>query len=304
MSPAVFGQPSRQRRRRSTAAILALALCVLAGGAATPIAQSRGASGPPAGASARAHVDVQLAARLSRADDTAREKVIITVKPGAKRGLIQALMAQGATVSADFTIIEAFAADMPVGLLRALQQHPDVVAISTDAGVAASGLSTNVSGAPMNSAYTLRRTLGLDVGPAQIQVGTRTTTYGTGAQLAWWHTVDAGSNRFLLVEVGVYASRRVPAVTAVTYGGVPLTKIMNASGGSTASVELWYLTAPAAGTALVNVTMKQTAAVAAGATSFVGVRQLQPFGADSWAASGTGSTKAITVPSATGDLVV
>ncbi|MDH4064580.1 MAG: hypothetical protein OEW19_09275, partial [Acidobacteriota bacterium] len=211
-SPAPAGP--RPRRQGRTLSLLALALCLLTGGVTTPLAQGGGSSGPVARTSVPAHIDVQLAARLRTADDSARERVIVTVKPGAKRGLIRALVAQGAAVSADFTIIEAFAAEMPVGLLRALQHHPDVVALSTDAGVAASGLSTSVTGAPMNSAYTLRRTLGLDLGPAQIQAGTRTTTYGTGAQLAWWHTVDAGSNRFLLVEVGVYASRRVPSVSA------------------------------------------------------------------------------------------
>jgi hypothetical protein len=39
-------------------------------------------------------VDTALAAMLQHGDDRARARVIITVKPGAKRGLIQALEAQ------------------------------------------------------------------------------------------------------------------------------------------------------------------------------------------------------------------
>ena len=88
-------------------------------------------------------------------------RVILRLKPGTKRGLIQALRAQGATVSADFTVVEAVAARLPVRLLRALQAHDAIEGMSSDADVTANGLSTSVSGAALNSVYSLRSTLGL-----------------------------------------------------------------------------------------------------------------------------------------------
>jgi hypothetical protein len=65
-------------------------------------------------------------------------------------------------VSADYSIIEAFASEIPAGLLRALQVHPDIVALSRDAGVSANGMAVDVSGTPTGTPYTLRRTLGLE----------------------------------------------------------------------------------------------------------------------------------------------
>ena len=132
--------------------IVVLVLLLVVAGSAAP----RASSGPPVqsgsgkanrSSSAAKHVarlDTAIADLLAHGSDRDHVRVIITVKPGTKRGLIQALRAHGATVSGDFTIIEAFAADIPVGLLRALQVHQDVVAISSDADVTSDGLSTGV----------------------------------------------------------------------------------------------------------------------------------------------------------------
>ena len=73
------------------------------------------------------------------------------MRPGAKTGLIQALQAQGATVSADFTLVNAFAGAIPTGLLRAARNNPDVLSISTNAPVQAFGLTSDVTGAADNS---------------------------------------------------------------------------------------------------------------------------------------------------------
>ncbi len=137
-----------------------MALLLIVAAAGDPQAQGRsGSSGPRRGA----HLDRPLAERLARGLDQDEEnvRVIIRLKPGAKRGLIQALRAQGATVSADFTVVEAVAANLPVRLVRALQAHDLIEGISTDADVSATGLSTSVSGAALNSVYSLRSTLGL-----------------------------------------------------------------------------------------------------------------------------------------------
>ena len=105
--------------------------------------------------------DKRLRDEINAASDDAPIKVIVTVKPGARRGLLQKLKAHGATVSADFTIIEAVAAELPPGLLRSLASDKDVIAISTDADVVSDGIATAVSGTSQSSAYSLRSTLGL-----------------------------------------------------------------------------------------------------------------------------------------------
>ena len=63
-----------------------------------------------------ARVDTRLKDRLSKDSDTTIEQVIVTSRPGKKSGLLQAIQAQGGTVRANFTSIEAFAADLPAGL--------------------------------------------------------------------------------------------------------------------------------------------------------------------------------------------
>src|SRR5262245_18046461 len=141
-----FGQKAQQTKKRSRGwrtlgLIVALIATVATAGSS---AQGRG---PDRQVPGRAHVESALAERLSRLGVNDLERVIITVKPGLKTGLVNALVAQGATDSSDFELIEAFAVELPVGLLRALEKHPDVVSISLDAPV----YSTGVVGASGNA---------------------------------------------------------------------------------------------------------------------------------------------------------
>ncbi|MGH9255710.1 MAG: hypothetical protein ACRD3C_14210, partial [Vicinamibacterales bacterium] len=92
---------------------VALALVLVATAAATLRAQGNSNSSSSSKAQvATARVDALLADWLGRGDDNGTLRVIVNMKPGAKRGLIRALQAQGATISQDYTIIEAFAADL------------------------------------------------------------------------------------------------------------------------------------------------------------------------------------------------
>jgi hypothetical protein len=90
-----------------------------------------------AGPGRRDKMDRHLRERTSRAADATPFKVIVTLKPGAKRHFVKAMKASGLKIDADFTLTEAFAAQLPAGLLRALENDPDVEAISTDAPVTA-----------------------------------------------------------------------------------------------------------------------------------------------------------------------
>lgn len=94
--------------------------------------------------------------------------------------------------------------------------------------------------------------------------------------MTWQHTVDALSNRLLVV--GVTSDHGGNAVQSVTYGGVALTRLgYQYSAGYRQRAELWYRVAPAVGTASVVVRMAQSNDVVAGATTFIGVNQQTPF---------------------------
>jgi hypothetical protein len=218
--------------RRTFASVLIIGLAALA---LAPVA----AAGPPS------KMDRYLRDHAGQSADETPFKVIVTTRPGAKRGLIQALKAQGVNVNADFTLIEAFAATLPAGLLRALAQNPAVEAISTDAPVTASGVTTSVSGSPLNSPYTLRGTLGLDtttLATGTIGASTLSAAKGTKkSSLSWAHTVDAGANRLLVVSTAHRDGSKY--VSRVTYGGVALSIRMSA-GASNNSAGLWYLLNP------------------------------------------------------------
>ena len=93
------------------------------------------AQGSPSGqgpAARGAHVDKKLADLLGKKAATDRVRVIVTTKRGAKAGLLNAVLAQGANRHHDFAMIEAFSGEVPVARLRELKEHQDVVALSID----------------------------------------------------------------------------------------------------------------------------------------------------------------------------
>ncbi len=121
------------------------------------------------------------------------------------------------------------------------------------------------------------------------------------ATLVWPHTVAARSNRLLLVGVS-YRDGNQP-LRSVTYAGTPLTwlGVQNAPGNQN-RVELWYLRAPAVGTANVVVNLTNARSVVGGALSFTGVQQSTPFGAFRSASDKT-KTACVTLSSASTELV-
>ncbi len=239
-----------------------------------------------------------MAERLHQGDGSDIERVIVTLRPGTKPRIVQQLLAAGNGIDRDFGLIDAFAGRLPRRLLRILQRHPDVVALSTDAEVGAMGVA-GVTGTAQNATYSLRRTLGLD---SSIAVGTTTTAQGSTASLSWSHTVAAGSNRLLLVRTAHRDGNKT--VSSVKYGSATLTKVAEQNGpGNQNKATLWFLVNPAAGTASVVVTLSGSVKVVAAATTLTGVRQTTPV--DSFVTSAAQSTSASrTVTSVPGDLVV
>jgi uncharacterized repeat protein (TIGR01451 family) len=140
---------------------------------------------------------------------------------------------------------------------------------------------------------------------AQVAVDSESNNYGTlggfgATTLTISHTTGTGTNRLMLVGVSMnIANGNTAAVTSVTNGTTALTLLgAHNDAGGTRRVEMWYLLAPASGTATVTVTVNipgfVNEGVAAGVMTFTGVDQTVPLGAfnsaDGTASDCTGGT--------------
>lgn len=122
-----------------------------------------------------------------------------------------------------------------------------------------------------------------------------------GASHTLSHTVT-GSNLYLLVGVSLVGSVG-RTVTGITYNGVALSSLGNIANSVTYRTELWGLVAPATGAHNVVIsTGGPGSTIVAGAISFTGVDQTTPTSGFA-TATGNSANPAVTVASATGDMV-
>src|SRR6266568_3736020 len=145
-----------------------------------------------------------------------------------------------------------------------------------------------------------------------VSTGTQTVNGAAGAfTFSFSHTTTAGgTSRLLVVGVSINATANTSStITGITYGVQTLTKTL-ASGGTAANpmrVEMWYLVAPATGTANVVVTGNKSGGnklgVVAGAITFTGTYQVAPI-RSSASNVGISNTAQVTVASSGGDVVL
>lgn len=108
------------------------------------------------------------------------------------------------------------------------------------------------------------------------------TTTATGG-----HTIGAGSNRFLIVSVGIGdLNSNGAVVTSVTFGAANLTPVTSVTNdtvidGIVVREELWRMVAPATGLDTITVTLDLAAHIVFRSGSFAGVDQTNPLGAAS-----------------------
>jgi len=136
---------------------------------------------------------------------------------------------------------------------------------------------------------------------ASVTTGTRVTS------LTFAHTVNAGSDRILMVGTGFNNNLGGMVVTGITYGGVALTFVGGIENGNDSRAEVWHLLAPVVGTANVIVTYGNGAPASntgfvAGAASFFGVDQATPLGSVGTAMA-TDMLATVTIASAVGEVV-
>jgi serine protease AprX len=125
-------------------------------------------------------IDKAVRAALETPSDDGLIPVIVTLAPGARPGIRALLRAHGAEVTREFDLIQAVTADLPPNLIRVLAAVKDVIAISGDAEVTPSGITSLVVGAPLNTPYTLRKTLGLAASPPYKRTGVTVAVIDSG----------------------------------------------------------------------------------------------------------------------------
>ena len=180
---------------------------------------------------------------------------------------------------ADFGRVEAHIPAVPTALSYA----------TFTAAAAEAGASRLLAGIHFSDDNTIGQKLGTLVGQqalgkAQFLVegglasaGSSSAQSGSSRVLRWTHFVDGLSNRLLVV--GVSTADGHNKVRRVTFGTQALTRLAAENGPKNDNrVELWYLLDPPAGSDRVSVHLSQSKDVVAGATTYTGVNQQNPFG--------------------------
>ena len=117
------------------------------------------------------------------------------------------------------------------------------------------------------------------------------------ASLSWSH-VCAGDDLFLIVGFTIYGV--TVSASAVTYNGVPLTKLARVTKSTYVGVEFWYLDDPDTGSHTVAITLDGSEYIAGGAVSYNGVREIGNY----VTATGTSNPAQNNISSRINELVV
>ncbi|MFO1485862.1 MAG: GEVED domain-containing protein [Verrucomicrobiaceae bacterium] len=134
------------------------------------------------------------------------------------------------------------------------------------------------------------------------------TSITSGSTLSFSHTPGSGSNRLLLVSVGlgntVADDLNAPGtVTGVTFGGTPMSFVDVQNSSDTVRTYIYALVNPSSSAANVVITIgSKTSSVSASATTFTGVNQSNPLGT-AYSSESTGTTASLTVYSAPGQMI-
>jgi trimeric autotransporter adhesin len=127
------------------------------------------------------------------------------------------------------------------------------------------------------------------------------STTAATTTLTWSHTVNAGSNRVLIVGLSIDNGS---TATGVTYGGQAMTLVGRTVSAGNGTIELWSLVAPTVGTANIVASIGTAEKVVGGAASFDGVDQATPTSGGVTGTAGTGSAASHAIASASGDLAI
>lgn len=112
--------------------------------------------------------------------------------------------------------------------------------------------------------------------PDSVSIDNISSVKGDGDTLSWRHTVGADNDRILIVTTANRDGNK--RVTGVNYGDVTLTEAGFQNGPSAQNrCAIWYLIAPAVGSANVVITLSSSTKITASAYSLKGVHQTTPL---------------------------
>ena len=129
----------------------------------------------------------------------------------------------------------------------------------------------------------------------------------TGSPFTWSHTVGAGSDRWLRIDIGVGANPDTGVtVDSVTFNGTAASFIgrQQSNNQTLGFIESWGLVAPDPGTHTVSVALTipgGTSTLEGGSVSYAGVDQTTPY-RNLTTAAGSSSLASVTVSSAAGNM--
>jgi hypothetical protein len=136
---------------------------------------------------------------------------------------------------------------------------------------------TAVSSIPA-STWTMNYRTWADAGQVVTFDSSNSGNNKASATVSWSHTTGSKSNRIMIVGVSIMTT--TVSVSGITYGRQSLTFIRADTDKTTVKSELWYLVAPASGTAAVTVTLSGSSEAVGGSSTFFGVSQASPLDAD------------------------
>lgn len=125
------------------------------------------------------------------------------------------------------------------------------------------------------------------------ETSTAPVNLGDQTSWSWSHTVNAGTNRILIVGVSFRENR---VVNSITYGGQSLVFAGRETFSALARSEIWYLMAPNTGTANITVTMSGSTVFVSGAVSLTGASQTQDLSTQYFSSAANTSAPTVTVP--------
>jgi serine protease AprX len=174
--------------------------------------------GLPPAAAQTSSPKIDRSLRESMRSGSPTQKVIISVRPGYRAGIRQALEAHGDIIKSEHPLVEALAAEIHTGDVSELARHPWVLSVSADAAVSAGSdrderdghrdnSETDRTRSSRSSRNMLRETLGL---PRDWTTTTPTGSTGIGVAI-----IDSG------IAPGRNLKGRITAFYDFTRGGAP-----------------------------------------------------------------------------------
>lgn len=221
------------------------------------------------GPSHRVKFDRHLLDRVERQEagdePDATVRVIVKMRPGARQGLRQKLLARGGRLTQDFSVIDASTAELTLKQLDRLAGDKDVESVSVDAPVFADGVASTTTGTAQGSGFSLRGTLGL----RGVSATAATLSFQQGNAAGYTGVVDTGVD-YAAASTAYGSASSVYVEGVGVYPAAMLVRFDNLFGAGTGQIP--------PGSTITSVSLRVNQLVAGSSAATLSVyRMLQPW---------------------------